>query len=97
MKIYTIARQFDFLEVLIILFNFVITGTREQAWVYALTSAALTRAVARGCSSGILKQCACGSFPRHPPDGQFKWGGCGDDIKYGNYEIIELHSTFLLE
>ncbi|XP_046450778.1 protein Wnt-11b-2-like isoform X1 [Daphnia pulex] len=57
-------------------------GTREQAWVYALTSAALTRAVARGCSSGILKQCACGSFPRHPPDGQFKWGGCGDDIKY---------------
>ncbi|KZS10925.1 protein Wnt-11b-2 isoform X3 [Daphnia magna] len=57
-------------------------GTREQAWVYALASAALTRVVARGCSAGMLKQCACGTFPRHPPDGQFKWGGCGDDIKY---------------
>lgn len=35
----------------------------------------------------MLKQCACGTFPRHPPDGQFKWGGCGDDIKYGNDRI----------
>ena len=58
-------------------------GTREQAFVYALASASLTRTVARTCASGQYKHCACGSFPRHPPDGNFKWGGCGDDVKYG--------------
>ena len=43
-------------------------GTREQAWLYALSSASLTRSISRGCSSGSLSTfCSCGSFPRHPP------------------------------
>ncbi|GAB1610260.1 protein Wnt-11b-2-like isoform X1 [Argonauta hians] len=60
-----------------------VRGTREQAYVYAVTSAALAHAVARACSIGVTTKCSCGSLPNTPPTGAFKWGGCGDDIQYG--------------
>ncbi|KAJ8920937.1 hypothetical protein NQ315_015730 [Exocentrus adspersus] len=58
-------------------------ATREQAYVYAISSAALTFTMARACSSGSLYQCTCASKPSSPTNGQFQWGGCGDNIKWG--------------
>ncbi|XP_046668493.1 protein Wnt-11b-2-like [Homalodisca vitripennis] len=58
------------------------TGTREQAFVQALSSAAVTHAVARACAAGLLAHCACASPPTDPPDGAFKWGGCGDNLRW---------------
>lgn len=58
-------------------------ATREQAYVYAISSAAITYTMARACASGNLYQCACAVPPREPPMGNFKWGGCGDNIKWG--------------
>ncbi|KAJ8942866.1 hypothetical protein NQ314_009930, partial [Rhamnusium bicolor] len=58
-------------------------ATREQAYVYAISSAALTFAMARACSSGALYHCTCASKPSNPTNGQFQWGGCGDNIKWG--------------
>lgn len=62
--------------------NFVI-GTKEQAFVYALSSASVAHVVAKACADGALFDCPCGATPRSPPDGNFKWGGCGDNVDYG--------------
>ncbi|XP_069668822.1 protein Wnt-11b-2-like [Periplaneta americana] len=61
----------------------VTTGTREQAYVYALGSAAVAYTIARACSAGTLFHCSCASPPRDPPNGNFKWGGCGDNVRWG--------------
>ena len=60
-----------------------IAGSREQAFVYALSSAALTRAISKACSIGATTKCSCGRLPNEPAPGEFKWGGCGDDIYFG--------------
>ncbi|XP_063224819.1 protein Wnt-11b-2-like [Bacillus rossius redtenbacheri] len=57
-------------------------GTREQALVYALSSAAVAHTLARACAAGSLFHCSCAPPPRDPPNGNFKWGGCGDNVRW---------------
>jgi len=38
----------------------VIVGCRETAFIYAVTSAALTQSIARACSQGTVYTCSCG-------------------------------------
>lgn len=45
----------------------------------------LVHSIARACSVGVTTKCSCGALPNHPPHEDFKWGGCGDDLKYGLY------------
>ncbi|XP_052737383.1 protein Wnt-11b-like [Bicyclus anynana] len=70
-----------------------LTGTREQAYVYAMSAAALSWSVARACASGALAACSCAAPPRAPPrpprqaappepHARFKWGGCGDNYQW---------------
>lgn len=58
-------------------------GSREQAVVYALASASLTQSIAKYCSSGNTNKCHCGRQPLEAPTGDFQWGGCSDDVRYG--------------
>ncbi|XP_056646842.1 protein Wnt-11b-1-like isoform X1 [Diorhabda sublineata] len=58
-------------------------STREQAYVYAISSAALIYTMARGCSSGTLHQCTCANKATAVPVGDFQWGGCSDNVKWG--------------
>jgi len=37
-----------------------VIGCRETAFIYAITSAALTHSIARACSSGTVYTCSCG-------------------------------------
>ncbi|CAG9108225.1 unnamed protein product [Plutella xylostella] len=70
-------------------------GTREQAYVYAVSAAALAWSVARACAAGSLPACSCAAPPRAPPrpprqahvsptepHARFKWGGCGDNYQW---------------
>ncbi|XP_076453529.1 protein Wnt-11b-2-like [Babylonia areolata] len=60
-------------------------GTREKAYVYSISAAALVHSVARACSIGVTTKCSCGRLPTSPPGADFKWGGCGDDLTFGTY------------
>lgn len=37
------------------------------------------------CSVGVIIKCSCGVFFNFLFYEDFKWGGCGDDLKYGLY------------
>ncbi|XP_072451506.1 protein Wnt-11b-like isoform X2 [Chiloscyllium punctatum] len=65
-------------------------GTRESSFVYALSSAALSHSIARFCASGELPTCSCGLSPAEVPGPDFRWGGCGDNLRYG----LQLGSVF---
>uniref|UniRef100_A0A8D0F4C7 Protein Wnt n=1 Tax=Strix occidentalis caurina TaxID=311401 RepID=A0A8D0F4C7_STROC len=58
-------------------------GTRESAFVYALAAAAVSHSIAQACTSGELPLCSCGSVPSEVPGSDFRWGGCGDNLRYG--------------
>ncbi|KAG2464448.1 W11B2 protein, partial [Polypterus senegalus] len=58
-------------------------STRESAVVFALAAAAVSHAIARSCASGDLPGCSCGPAPAEQPGPDFRWGGCGDNLRYG--------------
>ncbi|XP_060540441.1 protein Wnt-11 [Pantherophis guttatus] len=41
-------------------------GTRESAFVYALSAAAISHTIARACTTGDLPGCSCGPIPDAP-------------------------------
>nr|QVQ68767.1 wnt 6 [Doryteuthis pealeii] len=58
---------------------------RETAFVYAITAAGVTYSVTQACSAGSLLQCTCdrNHIRDKSTDGQWAWGGCGDDVDFG--------------
>ncbi|XP_059143099.1 protein Wnt-11b-2-like [Physella acuta] len=60
-----------------------VRGTREQAYVYGISSSALVHSISRACSIGVTTKCSCGALPTTSPSDTFKWGGCGDDVQFG--------------
>jgi len=59
-------------------------GSKETAFLYAITSAGVVHTVAKACSSGNLTECNCDRTGqgRETPEG-WKWGGCSDNLRYG--------------
>ncbi|KAJ1525928.1 hypothetical protein ONE63_009116 [Megalurothrips usitatus] len=60
-------------------------GSKETAFIYAVTSAGVAHAVTQACSGGELTDCGCDpgrADQRTTPQG-WKWGGCSDNLEYG--------------
>ncbi|NXD33265.1 WNT16 protein, partial [Copsychus sechellarum] len=60
-------------------------GTKEVAFVSAVTAAGVVHAVTRWCSAGNGTECSCDGSLRHGGSASqgWHWGGCSDDIHYG--------------
>ncbi|KAB5537223.1 hypothetical protein PHYPO_G00116380 [Pangasianodon hypophthalmus] len=58
-------------------------GTREAAFVYAISAASVAYAVTRACSSGELEKCGCDRNVHGVSPQGFQWSGCSDNIAYG--------------
>ncbi|KRT86498.1 hypothetical protein AMK59_2729, partial [Oryctes borbonicus] len=59
--------------------------------------------MARACANGALHHCTCASPPKEAPGENFKWGGCGDNIRWGTnfakrfVDTVEKYNTKALE
>ena len=61
------------------------SGCRETAFIYVITSAAVTHAIARACAEGSVLTCNCDYSMREPPMTEdWNWGGCSDNAKFGH-------------
>lgn len=59
-------------------------GSRETAFIYAITSAGATHAVTQACSAGNLTDCSCDTSRQGQSTSEgWKWGGCSDNVRYG--------------
>ncbi len=61
-----------------------LTGLKETAFLYAISSAGLTHAMAKACSAGRMERCTCDEAPDLENRKAWQWGGCGDNLKYSN-------------
>lgn len=57
-------------------------GFKETAFLYAVSSAALTHTLARACSAGRMERCTCDDSPGLESRQAWQWGVCGDNLKY---------------
>lgn len=64
-------------------FDVVSLGCRETAFIFAITSAGVTHAVARSCSEGAIESCTCDYRRRGPGGPDWHWGGCSDNVDFG--------------
>ncbi|XP_060111247.1 protein Wnt-9b [Heteronotia binoei] len=57
-------------------------GFKETAFLYAVSSAALTHSLARACSAGRMERCTCDDSPDLENRKAWQWGVCGDNLKF---------------
>ena len=69
-------------------FGIFTVGSKEGAFVHAISSAGVVHSITRGCSTGDLSNCACdkkitpaGALHRDAK-GNFSWTGCSDNVRY---------------
>ena len=64
---------------------FFIPANRETAFLHAISSAAITYEITLQCARRKIPGCGCAETekPSQVDNSNWKWGGCGDNIKFG--------------
>lgn len=67
---------------------FVLPGSRESAYVYAITSAGVSYLITKGCADGKWDSCGCdlrvrGRVQKNNEPG-WEWGGCSQNVRHGD-------------
>ncbi|XP_075473130.1 protein Wnt-9b-like [Ascaphus truei] len=57
-------------------------GFKETAFLYAVSAAALTHALAKACSAGRMERCTCDDSPGMESQRAWQWGVCGDNLRH---------------
>ncbi|KAF7995507.1 hypothetical protein HCN44_006614 [Aphidius gifuensis] len=60
-----------------------LVNSREAAFVYAISAAGVAFSVTRACSRGELTDCSCDNRVRARHPNNWQWGGCSEDIHFG--------------
>ncbi|MFH4976457.1 hypothetical protein AB6A40_003166 [Gnathostoma spinigerum] len=58
-------------------------GTREAAFVHAISAAGVAFKVTRDCSRGLIEKCGCDQSVTRRRVDQYTWSGCSDNVRYG--------------
>ncbi|XP_064119666.1 protein Wnt-9b-like [Macrobrachium nipponense] len=59
---------------------------RETALMQGISAAAMTHVVSRACSAGRFSRCSCDDYSADRTENLkvWRWGGCGDNLRYGS-------------
>ncbi|KAK3083354.1 hypothetical protein FSP39_020693, partial [Pinctada imbricata] len=63
--------------------NLLRKGFKETSFLHAVSSASLVHTFARSCSRGRIDRCTCDESKTLRNEEAWRWGGCGDNIKFG--------------
>ena len=58
-------------------------NNRETAYINAVISAGVTHTISRSCSDGSMTNCGCEHRVGQTEAGSWKWGGCSDNLVFG--------------
>jgi wingless-type MMTV integration site family protein 4 len=74
-----------------------VAGSREKAYIYAVSSAGVTYAVTKACARGEMNICGCDTTVRaRETRGTFTWGGCSHNVAFGERfagEFLDEHEN----
>ncbi|BFZ15444.1 hypothetical protein BsWGS_18483 [Bradybaena similaris] len=64
--------------------NILTRGFKETAFLFAISSAGLVHEIARACAEGLIPKCTCDESKDLDNAETWRWGGCGDNIRFGS-------------
>ncbi|KAL9962794.1 hypothetical protein ACROYT_G031934 [Oculina patagonica] len=61
-------------------------ATKETAFIHAISTAAIIQEITLQCRMGNIPGCGCAVRKERKGNGDWQWGGCGDNIRFGEKE-----------